>query len=621
MRLRPVLASLAFALVLAAAVFILPTVWFRPWSIDHLYARIFIEYALRHPMLLTGLGVPGLDLRSSELDDYSPRAERREAAWIDRQAHALRSYDRSAMTPAQRTSAEVLDWFLTDLQEGKRFLFMDYPVNQFSGVQSELPAFMIGTQPMRNAGDAGHYIARVARFGVAFDQVLEGLRTRASRGVVPPRFVLERVLAQTRAFTAMPADSNVLATTFRDKVARMRDVSPARRRALQARLDDAIRTVVYPAYRRLDDALVALEPHAPATDGVWALPNGEAYYAHLLRRYTTTEKSAEEIHALGLREVARIQGEMRAILVAQGRDARDLGTALQALGRDPRFGFPPGDSGRARILARYRSILDDADQRLDSLFDLRPKSRLVVAPVPPFKQATSTEAYYEPGSLDGSRPGTFYANVRDPAEVTSWRMPTLAYHEGIPGHHLQISIAQEMSELPFFRRVIPFTAYAEGWALYAEQLALEHGFERDPYDRLGALDAELLRAARLVVDTGIHRMRWTREEAIGYMVRTTGVPESKVVSEVERYIVMPGQACAYKVGELELLELRRHAMERLGPRFDLRRFHHVVLANGELPLTILERLVEDWIRSEERSGAAPHAAAPATGAAHGGGNA
>ncbi|HEY6866273.1 MAG TPA: DUF885 domain-containing protein [Candidatus Eisenbacteria bacterium] len=621
MRARRFLAALVIVLAFALAAFVLPTVWFRPWSIDHLYARIFIEYALRHPMLLTRLGVPGLDLRPAELDDLSPRAEKREAAWIDRQAHALRSYDRTDMTPSQRTSVEVLDWFLTDLQEGKRFLYMDYPVNQFSGIQGELPAFMIGSQPMRNERDAGHYIARVGRFGTAFDQVIAGLRTRAGRGFTPPRFVLERVLAQDRAFIAMPPDSNVLATTFRDKVARMRGVTASRRRALQARLDDAIRTVVYPAYRRLDDVLASLEPRAPTTDGVWALPNGEIYYAHLLRRYTTTEMSAEEIHALGLREVARIQGEMRAILAAQGRDPRDLGAALEALARDPRFGFPPGDSGRARILARYRGILDDADRRLDSLFDLRPKARLVVEPVPAFKQATSTEAYYEPGAVDGSRPGTFYANVRDPGEVTSWRMPTLAYHEGIPGHHLQISIALSLTGLPVFRRFIPFAAYTEGWALYAEQLALEHGFERDPYDRLGALDAELLRAARLVVDTGIHRMRWTRAQAIDYMVQTTGVPESKVVSEVERYVVMPGQACAYKVGELELLKLRRQAMERLGPRFDLRRFHHVVLANGALPLTILERLVEDWIRSEERSGGAPRATAPAAGEAHGGGDA
>lgn len=612
MRARTKLVSLAGALVLAAALFLVPTVWFRPWSINHLYARIFIEFALRHPTLLTRIGLPGVDPKGGELDDLSVAATRREAAWTARQLRTLRSYDRSGMSPAQRTSAEVLDWFLSDQVEGHPFLFMDYPVNQFGGVQNELPAFMIGSHPLRNRGEAENYLRRIARFGVAFDQVLEGLRVREAMKVTPPRFVITRVLGQTRAFIAVPPTQNALYTNFAGKIVSARSVGEAHQKEMLGRLEREIRDVVYPAYERLIGALAALEPNASTLDGVWALPNGDAWYAHLLHSHTTTSMSADQIHELGLKEVARIQAEMRAILVSQGQDTRDLGAALQRLGKEPRFLYPANDSGRAQILADYQAILDDADRRVDSLFDVRPRARIRVQAVPAFMQATSAAAYYETGSLDGSRPGTFFVNLRDPHETPRWSMRTLAYHEGIPGHHFQGSIAQELTGLPMFRRFVPFTAYLEGWGLYAEQLALEHDFERDPFDRLGALNAELFRAARLVVDTGIHRMRWTREQAIEYMLRNTGVPEPKIVSEVERYIVMPGQACAYKVGELEILALRQRAMDRLGARFDLKRFHHVVLTNGAVPLTILERLVEDWIRSEEgsRPAAGPRRDAP-----------
>ena len=605
MRPRPPFAAIAGVLVLVAALFIVPTVWLRPWSIQHFYARVFLETVLRHPMALTRLGLPGLDLRGGELDDFSVAAEAREARWIERQVKILRSYDRAGMTPGQRTSVEVLDWYLSDQEEGTRFLYMDYPVNQFAGIQSVLPAFLIGSHPLRDRGQAERYLRRVARIGVAFDQVIEGLRLREERKFTPPRFVLHRVIEQVRAFAALPPDHNPLYTNFADKIRSAHGVNEARRKEMLARLEGEIRTVVVPAYRRLDDVLSALEPGASTLDGVWALPNGDAWYAHLLRSNTTTEMSADSIHALGLKEVARIQTVMHALLKAHGRDGRDLGTALGQLAREPRFLYAANDSGRARMLAEYRRILNDADRRLDTLFDVRPKARLEVKAVPAFMQATAAGAYYEAGALDGSRSGTFFANLRDPRETARWAMPTLAYHEGVPGHHFQVSIAQELTGLPMFRRIIPFTAYQEGWGLYAEQLALEHGFEANAFDSLGALNAELLRAARLVVDTGIHRKRWTREQAIDYMVRTTGMPESKVVSEVERYIVLPGQACAYKVGELEILALRQRAMDRLGPRFDLKRFHHVVLCNGAVPLTVLERLVEDWIRSEEGATRAP----------------
>nr|WP_250636932.1 DUF885 domain-containing protein [Hymenobacter sp. PAMC 26628] len=315
---------------------------------------------------------------------------------------------------------------------------------------------------------------------------------------------------------------------------------------------------------------------------------------------TTTNLSAVQIHQLGLQEVARITAEMRAILQAQKVAGADsVGPTLARLGEEPRFLYPDTDAGRAQILADYQTILTEVDKGLSSAFRIRPKARLEVRRVPVFKEKTSAGAYYDRAALDGSRPGVFYASLYDVKATPKFGMRTLAYHEGIPGHHFQVGVAQELKGLPTFRTLVSFVAYGEGWALYAERLASELGFEKDPYDRLGGLRAELFRAARLVVDTGLHDQRWTREQAIGYLRRTTGMAASDVEAEVERYIVMPGQACAYKVGMLKILELRERAKQQLGPKFDLRDFHDVVLKNGPLPLEILEQVVSEYIAAKK----------------------
>lgn len=364
----------------------------------------------------------------------------------------------------------------------------------------------------------------------------------------------------------------------------------------------AIETAVYPAYRGLIDYFRDLEGRATDDDGVWKLPDGDAFYAHCLRSSTTTDLTPDEVHEIGLREVARIEAEMEAILNRLGH-AGDAPAPrrLNALARDERFLFPNTEEGRAACLAEYQAILDHINANLGDLFDLRPAAGVRVERIPEFREKTSAGAYYQPGSLDGSRPGVFYANLRDMREVPRFGMKTLAYHEAIPGHHFQISIAQQLRGLPLFRRLLPFTAYVEGWALYAEKLAREHGFYRDdPYGELGYLDSELFRAVRLVVDTGIHAKRWTREQAIAYMEAHTAQAHESVVSEVERYIVMPGQACAYKIGEIRLVQLREKARSALGGRFDIRRFHNVVLGNGAMPLTLLEQLVDEYISSTLR---------------------
>ncbi|MDD1633181.1 MAG: DUF885 domain-containing protein, partial [Methylococcaceae bacterium] len=475
------------------------------------------------------------------------------------------------------------------------FQFHDYPLNQLDGVQVTLPDFMLNVHPLYDARDAEDYVARLARFGVAIDQVIDSVRERAARGVVPPRFVVERVRGQVETFRKGGADENVLLRSFVKRIGAIERLSPEARDQLTQAVRTQVESVVLPAWQRLAEYLPELQAQTTDDVGAWKHPEGSLYYGWALRSHTTTRRSAEEIHAIGLREVERIQNEMRAILVNEGLDATDLGATLRGLNAEERFLYPDTDAGRAQVLADYQSILDDAAPRLPALFGRLPQAPVRVERVPAFKEAGAPGAYYMPPPLDGSRPGIFYANLRSVREIPRFGMRTLAYHEAIPGHHLQIAIAQELPGLPIFRRVVPFTAYVEGWALYAERLALESGFHATPFDRLGALVAEVFRAVRLVVDTGIHAQRWSREQAIEYMLQNTGMPETDVVAEIERYIVSPGQACAYKIGQLAILSLRDRAQQSLGPRFDPRAFHDAVLGQGALPLELLETKVGEWL--------------------------
>jgi uncharacterized protein (DUF885 family) len=415
--------------------------------------------------------------------------------------------------------------------------------------------------------------------------------------VILPPALLERSLTVLHDTIAPAPRENALATTFVARMSGVKSLNPARQHVLEQQAVAALTTSVYPAYERMRVALVALEPAAASQmAGVGRLPDGVAYYAMVLRQQTTTEYTPEQIHALGLSEVARITSEMDALLRVQGLTAGSVGERMAALGKDPRFLFPNDDDGRRRALERFQQILDEVSARMPEYFRTRPTQRLTVERVPAALEKGSSGAYYQQASMDGSRPGTFFANLRDMTELPQWEMKTLAYHEGIPGHHFQISIALGLKDLPLIRRQTLYTAYAEGWALYAEQFAAEIGmYKDDPWGDLGRLQLELLRAARLVVDTGLHGKGWSREQAIDYMVSTTGMAQGDVISEVERYMAAPGQACAYKVGELKILELRERARMALGPRFNVKDFHAVVLENGGVPLTLLEQLVNEWI--------------------------
>ncbi|MCP4601875.1 MAG: DUF885 domain-containing protein [Proteobacteria bacterium] len=595
-RYKKILLGTLCVLIIAGGIVCVPTVWGKPWKIEHFYARVFIEFMLEHPEMLSQMRIfePfGVDFHNDDLDDYSIAATHRELRMAEKNLEMLRRYDRDKLE--DKLSYDVLEFFLIDMIAVKEFAFHNYPVNQMGGVQSSLPDFMINYHVIGDINGAENYIARLSKFGIALDQVIKGLKHRQELGIVPPRFVIKKVLKEMRDFIAPPPRKTPLFTHFDNALKEIEGLSPEKANALKEQVAKQIEQTVSPAYRRMIDHHEQLESKATDDDGVWKLPNGDRYYANRLRSHTTISLDPDEIHGIGLREVKKFRTEMLEILHGMGKEGDNIGAIMQDINLDPRFLYPETDQGRAQVLTDYQKIIDDIDKNIDHLFNRRPKSHVRVIRVPVFKQATAPGAYYMSPPLDDSRPGSFYVNLRDMKEIPKFSMRTLAYHEAVPGHHFQIALAQENEDVPFFRKVIPFTAYVEGWALYTERLAAENKFMDDPHDRLGYLISEMFRSVRLVVDTGIHDKHWTREKAINYMLTNTGMPEGDIVSEVERYIVDPGQACAYKIGQMKIVELRERAKNALGDRFDIREFHNVVLRHGALPLSLLERVVNEWI--------------------------
>lgn len=576
-------------------------VWGKPLNIDHFYERVFIEFLLDDPQLLSQLGFIDnslLDFHSDDLTDSSPARAQKLADKTRSDLELLRSYDREDQSKSQQLSTDILEWFIDDAVRGERFMYHNYPVNQLFGVQSNLPSFMDATHQVKNKKSAENYIARLSKFGIKFDQVIEGLKLREEKGIIPPKFVIEKVLIEMRNFVIQPVDENILFVSFQMKVEKVKEFEKESAGKLFADVREQIEKTVFPAYQRMIFYFEALEAKATTDDGVWKLPDGEAYYAYQLRSNTTSDFTPEEVHQLGLEEVNRIQSTMHSILDSLGYTGKTVASHMRRLGSEDRFLYPDTDSARVQILKKYQEIIDEIDQNLGMVFNVRPKMGVEVRRVPEFKEKTAPGAYYNGPAMDGSRPGVFFANLRDVKEISKFGMRTLAYHEAIPGHHFQIAIQQEITGVPTFRNLIPFTAYTEGWALYAELLAWEYGLQQDPFNNLGRLQAELFRGVRLVVDTGIHYKRWTREQAIAYMLDNTGMSKGDVVAEIERYIVNPGQACAYKIGMLRIVELREKAKQKLGDHFDIRDFHDVVLKNGAMPLSILEQVVNEYVESK-----------------------
>ena len=602
-RLLKWLLGIVAVLILIAAVFVVNATWFRPWSLNVFYEKVFVAFMFDNPELLSSIGLVeqfGITGHNAKLNDESPAQQQRQFDRLKRNIADLQAYPLEKQSESQRLSTAVLMWFLRVQADAERFQHHDYPVNQLFGVQNRWPSFMANTHRLLAPRDCEYYLKRLEGLPAKWDQVLESVKLREQKGVIPPRFVIEKVLKEMTDFVATPPAENILATSFKTRAAKIQKLSENDRADYQRKVEERIGTIVYPAYQKLIAYFAELLPKTTTDDGVWKLPDGEAYYAHMLRQSTTTRLNPGDIHSLGVSEVARIESEMRGLLDANGFAGQPIGAAMKALAADPRFLFPNDDSGRNAAIAEYTRLINQALERSKQLFVTLPQAPCEVRRVPEFKEKTGPGAYYEAPALDRTRPGVFYANLRDMNEIPKWGMATLAYHEAVPGHHFQLTVAQEIKGVPQFRKMIPFTAYSEGWALYTEWLARQAGwYENDPFGDLGRLQAELFRAVRLVVDTGIHAQRWTREQAIAYMLEKTGMGEKDVTAEIERYIVAPGQACAYKVGMLKIQELRDGAQRELGEKWDEREFHDIVLKNGALPLEILEQQVKGWIQGKK----------------------
>ncbi|MFV0276743.1 MAG: DUF885 domain-containing protein, partial [Parahaliea sp.] len=478
-----------------------------------------------------------------------------------------------------------------------------YRFDQFSAEHAELPQFLVGFHAVASEQDMRDYISRIGGIARALGQLRERAEVAAKEGVRAPRFAYDTVIEQSRAvISGQPFDDSAASAPLwqdvQHKVGALvaaGTISPGTAENLRQQARSALLEEVRPAYRSLIAWLERDRVNTSAeARGASSLPDGKAYYAHRLRSYTTTDMSAAKIHQLGLMEVARIQGEMRAIKEEVGFEG-DLAEFFDFVRSDPQFYYPDTDAGRQAYLEETRHYLAQIKAHLPDYFGILPRSPLEVRRVETFRELDGGSAFYETGTADGSRPGVYYSHLSDMSANSRVDLQTTAYHEGTPGHHMQGSIALERSDLPLFRTNVWYSAYGEGWALYAELLAWEMGMYDQPYYNFGRLGAEIFRAIRLVVDTGLHAMNWSEEQAVQYMLDNSAIPESFVRSEIRRYLVYPGQATSYKVGMIKILELRERARVRLGDAFDIRAYHDLVLGGGALPLDILERRVDGWI--------------------------
>jgi uncharacterized protein (DUF885 family) len=559
-------------------------------SIDAFFQEFSDQWMLRQPNAATGSryfdGATQLEM-DRQLTPLTDGFREETVALARRGLAQLATFDRAAMSDTQRVSADLMQWQLQSIVDGERFGDYDFPLEQFRGANVSLPNLMTVVHPLRSAQDADNYLARLRLFDERMGEATARARALAARGILPPRFILQSTIAQMRQFIAPAPADNPLVATFSERLATAGAVDAARREALAGQAAGIIEESVYPAWREAISVLESQLEHATDDAGLWRFEDGDRAYATALRQYTSTDLTAEQIHQLGLREVARIEGEMDTILRSIGRTEGSVKERVAQLKLD--LAYPETDEGRARIMADIEAMIRDAERRADALFDIRPASPVIAQPYPEFRWANAAASYTAP-PLDGSRPGVYQMPLRKD-RLTEFGLRTLVYHETVPGHHFQVALSVENRELPKFRQVRALggiSAFSEGWALYAERLAAEEGwYEGDPEGLLGQLDAELFRARRLVVDTGLHAMRWTRQQAIDYGISP---------SEVERYVVLPGQATSYKVGQLEMIRLRDKARDALGDRFDPREFHNRVLLTGTVPLSLLEREIDAWIR-------------------------
>ena len=558
------------------------------------YEALFMESLKTSPEYMTYLGMRE---RYDEWDDSSEQAFEDSVALSKKHLELLNEIDAEDLDKQTALSLTLYKQRLENGLSDIKWRYHGYPVNQMFGTHSSIPSFLINQHLIADAEEAKAYIARVKAVPEVIDDLIADLNLRADKGIIAPKFVFAHSIRDSQniivGIGAESDEENPLVADFKAKLDKLQ-LDESVEQALVAELNSALLMQFAPAYSNLIAALEQLDQRAEGNFGAWKLPDGAAYYSNALKRITTTDLSADEIHELGLSEVERIHNEMRAIM-QQVEFEGELQDFFDFMRTDPQFYLPNSDEGRAAYMAEADRLIANMKTRLDELFYTKPKADLIVKAVEPFREKSAGRAFYQRAAPDGSRPGTYYANLYRMEDMPTYDLEALAYHEGIPGHHMQGSISQEQETLPKFRRYGGYTAYSEGWGLYSEFIPKEMGLYADPYSDFGRLSMELWRACRLVVDTGVHHKRWSREQAIAYLNDNTSSSEEANIKAIERYMVMPGQATAYKVGMLKILALREKARAELGDKFDIRGYHDVVLANGAVPLNVLENLVDEWV--------------------------
>lgn len=566
---------------------------------NQFFDKVFDDYVSRTPQTQTRLGIKKDYDKWNDISDAHAQSEIAITTAALTEMKKEINFDK--LDEQAKISYKLFDTQSTQEIENFKWRFHNYPVNQLDGLHNDVPSFLINFHRIDSVKDAKAYIARISAVTTLFDQLLEELKIRQEKNIIPPRFVFPYVLSDTKGMlTGFPfdksRDNNSLYEDFVTKVNALKNCSAEEKNLLLQEAADAMNKSMRPAYEKFIAYFTELEKKATDDDGAWKFPEGEAYYAAALKATTTTNLTADEIHEIGLKEVARIHAEMHAIMKKVNFKNDNLLEFFDFTRNDKQFYFTNDAKGKEGYRVKAVKIIEDMKAQLDALFITKPIADIVVKPVETFREKSAAGAFYEEPAIDGSRPGTYYINLYNMNDQVTTQMEALAYHEGIPGHHMQIAISQELKNVPKFRRLGGGNvAYVEGWALYSELVPKELGFYSDPYSDFGRLSMEVFRAARLVVDTGIHSKKWTRKKALQYFHDNTPNPEGDIRKEIERYIVWPSQATGYKIGMMKIMELRQLAKEKLGAKFDIREFHDVILTSGPVPMNVLGDLVTNYI--------------------------
>lgn len=599
---KKVILYAVLVILLISGIWVYKLVWGKPFNFDHLAERYLLSMVRSQPEILTLVGAinnTALDFHSDKLSDASPNQAYRNNE-NDRRYHSiLQRYDRDKLEGQQVVTYDMMNWLLSKSIEGEAWQFHSFPVNQTAGAQSDFPSFMDTYHEVIHAKSARNYVSRLEAVLTKFDQVRETVMLSAQKGVYPPKFTIELVLKEMNDFIDTPAEENIIYTSFVRKIDEVEDMNDVTRDGFKNEVLEKMDSHVYPAYELLIATFEELQASAREESGAWTLPDGDEYYRYMTRYHTSLNIEPEEVHDIGLSEVGRISQEMFTLFDEIGITSGTVAERFKQLDARPGTFYLDEPESYDAIIAEYMRMTNVLYEGTAPLFNRLPKADVEVRRVPLHSQESAPFAYYSIPALDGSRPGIFFINLRNLEEVTSYGMMTLTAHEAVPGHHFQLALAQEIEGVPTIRRLYPFTSYAEGWALYSEALVAEIGmYDDDPTSDLGRLQAEMFRAVRLVVDTGIHLKRWSRAEAVAYMYENTGMPMTDIISEIDRYVVWPGQALAYKIGMIHIQKLREKAETQLGDAFDIAEFHDVVLMNGSLPLEVLTMVVDNYINEK-----------------------